>query len=288
MKVPKNSSELSTPLVAVAWLAENINNADVVVLDATIPKASSGNNQNDLSKERIPGARFFDIKNAFSIPDAVFPNTRVDGPTFNRRAQQLGIHNESLIVVYDDHGIYSSARAWWMFKSMGHGKVAVLDGGLPAWKDAGFDITEESTDTYASGNFEGQYDATFFKDSQDVFENLENKNELVIDARASDRFQGLVAEPRKGLRSGHIPHSKNIPYTDLLINGKMKSVRELSALMEGTLPKDAHVTFSCGSGITACVLALGASVVGRNEMAVYDGSWTEWGSIADLPIETGK
>ena len=283
-----NILDFTTPLVSNVWLAENIDNKHVIVLDATLPKATAGNNQGGVSSDRIPGARFFDIKNSFSVSEAPYPNTRVDGTTFNKMAQKLGINNDSIIVAYDDHGIYSSARAWWMFKAMGHAKVAVLDGGLPSWKSSGYPTEDKLLEDYALGSFEGLYDASFFKDSQDVLKDLENDKELVIDARADERFQGLVEEPRKGLRSGHIPHSSNIPFTSILQNGEMKDLEEVSVLMQKTLVKNKNVTFSCGSGITACVLALGATLVGRNKMAIYDGSWTEWGSIDTLPIETGK
>ncbi|MGI9530747.1 sulfurtransferase [Lutimonas sp.] len=279
------ASDIDIPLVSVEWLADNIRKQQLIVLNATLPKATAANNQGGVSEDRIPGARFFDIKNTFSISDAPFPNTRVDEPTFNKSAQALGINQDSWIIVYDDHGIYSSARAWWMFKAMGHIKVAVLDGGLPAWKRSGLSTEKKTIETYPTGNFNGQYQVSYFKDSEDVLKDLDNDNELVLDARAEDRFAGLVEEPRKGLRSGHIPHSSNIPYTDLLNNGKMKSVSELRILMEKALLKDKNITFSCGSGITACVLALGATLVGKSELSVYDGSWTEWGSVMSLPIE---
>jgi len=128
----------------------------------------------------------------------------------------------------------------------------------------------------------------FFKDSQDVLELLDNESELVVDARAADRFQGLVKEPREGLRSGHIPNSINLPYTDLLKNGKMLEIEALQSIVKGKFSEDTKITFSCGSGITACVLALGASISGYKNLSVYDGSWTEWGSIEALPIETCK
>ncbi len=276
------------PLVSVQWLADHLNDENVIVLDASLPKAVSSGNNGGISTQGIPGARFFDIKNTFSIPSAPYPNTRVDGPTFNDKAKMLGINKDSIIIVYDDHGIYSCARAWWMFKAMGHEQVAVLDGGLIAWNESGYPLEEKAANPYSQGNFEGVYDDKFFKDSQDVLDELGLDNELVIDARAEDRFQGLVEEPRKGLRSGHIPNSINLPYTDLLDGGKMKNLVELQSLIKGKIPDDKHVTFSCGSGITACILALGAELAGRKDLSVYDGSWTEWGSINTLPIETGK
>jgi len=279
---------LNGPLVSVQWLADNLTNENIIVLDATLPKAVSSGNNGGVSTQTIPGARFFDIKNTFSVSSAPYPNTRIDGPSFNDKAKMLGINKDSIIIVYDDHGIYSCARAWWMFKAMGHAQVAVLDGGLMAWNESGFPLEEKTAISYSQGNFEGVYDKNLFKDSQDVLDELSLDTKLVVDARAGDRFEGLVDEPRKGLRSGHIPNSINLPYTDLLDGGKMKSLVDVQKLVNDKLPKDKQVTFSCGSGITACILALGAELAGRKDLSVYDGSWTEWGSIDTLPIETGK
>ena len=278
---------LKNSLVQVQWLAENLHDKNIIILDATLPKAVKGNG-NGVSTHRIPGARFFDIKNTFSISTALYPNTRIDGPSFNEKAQQLGINNESIIIVYDDHGIYSSARAWWMFKAMGHDQVAVLDGGLKAWQEAGYSIEEKKESSFDKGNFDGLYHNEFFKDSQDVLQLLDDESELIVDARAANRFEGLVKEPREGLRSGHIPNSINLPYTDMLKNGKMLEIDALQNIVKDKISKDTNITFSCGSGITACVLALGATLSGYKNLSVYDGSWTEWGSIDTLPIETGK
>ncbi|MDN3643856.1 sulfurtransferase [Lutimonas halocynthiae] len=282
------TTQLNSPLVQVQWLAQNVKNKNVVVLDATLPKAVVGDSDGGVSTHRIPGARFFDIKNTFSITTAAFPNTRIDGASFNEKARLLGINKDSVIIVYDDHGIYSSARAWWMFKAMGHHQVAVLDGGLKSWLEAGYNTEEKTEIRIEKGNFEGIYKKAFFKDSQDVLAILDDELEVVVDARASDRFEGLVEEPREGLRSGHIPNAVNLPYTDLLKNGKMHELTEIQNKIKDKFSKDKNITFSCGSGITACVLALGAELAGFKNLSIYDGSWTEWGSIDTLPIETGK
>ena len=282
------TTHLNSPLVQVQWLSQNLKNKNVVVLDATLPKAVVGDSDGGVSTHCIPGARFFDIKNTFSLTTAPFPNTRIDEASFNEKARLLGINKDSVIIVYDDHGIYSSARAWWMFKAMGHDQVAVLDGGLKAWEQAGNGVEEKREISIEEGNFQGIYESGYFKDAKDVLEILDKDSELVVDARAADRFKGLVEEPREGLRSGHIPNAVNLPYTDLLKNGKMLELREIQNSIKGAFSKDKNITFSCGSGITACVLALGAELAGFKNLSVYDGSWTEWGSIDTLPIATGK
>lgn len=279
------SLKINESLVGVEWLRKHLGANDLIILDATLPKAVAQNTSETEPSKRIPGARFFDIKNVFSDTSATYPNTWSGEEAFIREARNLGINRDSAIVVYDDHGIYSSARAWWMFKSMGHQNVAVLNGGLPAWIKAGFELEEKKTISIPGGDFSGVYDPGFFKDHKDVLQGLDKKEELVIDARAENRFMGMVEEPRKGLRSGHIPGSLNLPYTDLLDNGKMIDLASLKKMIDSKVPENKKITFSCGSGITACVLALGATLSGYKDISVYDGSWTEWGSIPELPIE---
>jgi len=280
--------QIDVPLVEVEWLKEHLDMDNLVILDATLPKAIAGDTSKDLPTKRIPGARFFDIKNIFSDTSATFPNTWPGEDVFNEAAQKLGVNKNSAIVVYDDHGIYSSARAWWMFKAMGHTNIAVLNGGLPAWRHAAYDLEEKTTIEIKQGDFAGKYNPDFFQDHQNVLDHLSDKEQIVIDARAENRFLGLVDEPRPGLRSGHIPGSKNLPYTDLLIEGKMLDLAELKEKLRSKIPENKKLIFSCGSGITACVLALAAELSGYQNLSVYDGSWTEWGSIPELPIEKGE
>ena len=278
---------LDNALVEVEWLNKNLGAEHLIVLDATLPKAVAAGIKEEAPAGRIPGARFFDIKNVFSDTLATYPNTWPGQDAFVKATRDLGLNNDSTIIVYDDHGIYSSARAWWMFKSMGHQNVAVLNGGLVAWNKAGFEVEEKNAMTFVQGNFTGNFNAEFFKDHQDVLGHLNDKKELVIDARAEDRFKGLVEEPREGLRSGHIPGSVNLPYADLLRDGKMIEPQDLKNKLHSIIPENKNLVFSCGSGITACVLALGAELSGYKNLAVYDGSWTEWGSIPEPPIEKG-
>lgn len=279
-----NHLKLDAPLVEAAWLMDHLNTKNLVILDATIPKAVK-NGPGSGDELKIPGARFFDLQGDFSKTDAPFPNTMVDAPAFEKAARALGINTDSAIVVYDVHGIYSSARAWWMFRSMGHENVAVLNGGIKSWISAGYPTEKREFSGTCKGNFKARFQAGFFKDHKDVLKHLNDSETLVVDARARDRFMGLVEEPREGLRSGHIPHSMNLPYTDLLDDQQRIDQAVINTVFRERLPEGKSLLFSCGSGITACVLALAAETAGEKKIAVYDGSWTEWGSMSELPIE---
>ncbi len=272
----------STPLVSVQWLSQHINNSNLIVLDATIPKV--GTNSDTNQGKQILGARFFDIKKTFSNTNSKFPNTFPTAQQFQTEAQKLGITTNSYIVVYDDHGIYSSPRAWWLFKSFGHKNVAVLDGGLPAWISA--ELPVETPKSYAgkTGDFKANYQENSIKMYDEVYALIASKQTKILDARSSERFDGSMPEPREGLRSGHIPSSINLHYAELLNDGKMRSQDVL--IKKFNEYKEQELVFSCGSGITACILALGAEVVGYKNISIYDGSWTEWGSKHELPIES--
>lgn len=270
---------------SAAWLYSNLNTQNMVILDASIPKVTTKNETVSTENMGIKGARFFDIKTAFSDTTATFPNTLPSEEKFTQSAQELGINSDSLIVVYDSIGIYSSARAWYLFKAMGHKNVVVLDGGLPAWKKAGYTVEKREDTVLKTGNFQANYASNYFYNASDVLSKLGNNNTLILDARAQDRFEGSVPEPRKGLRSGHIPSSKSMPFTSLLQDGNLRSNNELEKIFTSKDTSNKALIFTCGSGVTACVLALAATELGIKNTRVYDGSWTEWGSKHELPIE---
>lgn len=273
-------ARLESSLVSVDWLAKNLDNKDLIVLNTTIPKVTS--NTTDTVDIQIPNARFFDLKSDFSDIDAPFPNTVPSSEQFTRSAQNLGINNSSIIIVYDEYGIYSSARAWWLFKAFGHENIAILDGGLPAWIAVGFETEPKKAYDNLKGNFTSLYNESYFLFFDDILKNQNSNANLIIDARAKERFNGELPEPRKGLSSGHIPNSLNIPYQELLRNGKMKSKEELRNIFKAVNKDDKQLIFSCGSGITACILALGAKLAGYNKLSVYDGSWTEYGTLTNV------
>ena len=270
-------NKLESSLVSVDWLYANLNYKNLVILNATLPKVIV--NQSESVNIQIPNTRFFDIKNDFSDTDARFPNTLPSEEKFNKSVQKLGINNSSLIIVYDEYGIYSSARAWWLFKAFGHLTIAVLDGGFPAWNKKGFPVEEKKAFNGLKGNFQGVLNNNYFKFFNDILSIQHSSNHIIVDARSTDRFQGNNPEPRKELRSGHIPNSINLPYQDLLTEGKMKPKEELKTIFNSVNKKNKDMVFSCGSGVTACILALGAELASFKSFSVYDGSWTEYGTL---------
>lgn len=267
---------MNPSIVSAEWLNENLNNEKLIILDCTLPnqlaKLSS-----EIQNIQIQNARFFDIKNKFSDTADKFPSAYPSKTQFESEAQRLGINTDSILVFYDANGIYSSPRAWWLFKSMGHEKVHVLNGGLPEWLKNKFPTEIKSKKEYAKGNFKASLNSSIVRKFDDVFNNLSSKKELVIDVRSEGRFNGVVPEPREGLRSGTIENSINLPYTKVLDNGKFRNEEELKSIFKFLEKEDKPIVFSCGSGITACVVYLASEFILKNSKAVYDGSWTEWG-----------
>ena len=266
------------PLITVQQLSKILNDPNLVVLDASMANNKSGvavDNEN----QQIKGARFFDIKNKFSDTKSKFPNTIPIAEQFQEEAQILGINHNSRIVVYDNLGIYTSPRVWWLFKTFGHKNISVLNGGLPEWLAQGYPTEEKTISNYKKGDFTADLKTKNVRYFTDVKSNLKAQEELVVDARSSGRFNGTSPEPRKDLRGGCIPGSVNIPYTEVLENGKYKSKQELKAIFESQITNEQPLVFSCGSGITACIILLASEIIGKKETAVYDGSWTEWAQL---------
>lgn len=267
---------MNPSIVSVNWLKDNLNHKNLIILDCTLI--------NQLLKQpveiqniQIKNARFFDVKNKFSDIEDKFPTAYPSQSQFEDEAQKLGINNNSIIVAYDANGIYSSPRVWWLFKSMGHKEVHVLNGGLPEWLKNDFDTEQKFTTEYSRGNFQVKKSDNIVRKFNDVLENLSSQKELVIDVRSKDRFSGKTPEPKEGLRSGQIKNSINLPYTEVLENGKFKTVEQLKPIFNFLINEQRNIVFSCGSGITACVVYLASENILKNTKAVYDGSWTEWG-----------
>lgn len=264
---------------------------DLVILDASIPPIGNmAAPQFSWPEYIIPNARRFDLNKDFSDPLSKLPHTMPSIEHFERSAKALGINQQSQIVVYDDLGLFSAARAWYMFKAMGHKKVAVLDGGLPFWIKLKKPIEEllisNITKNYFDGDFIANPQANFFCDWQEVVAQTRSQDNLILDARGSRRFQGLDAEPRAGVRSGHMPNAKNLPYSDLLNQGLFKSSDELKKIFTKVNREEKAMIMTCGSGVTACVLALAADLVGSKAVRVYDGSWSEWGVLPNTKVNS--
>lgn len=270
-------------LVDADWLFANLEDKDLIILDATLPKVGA---KEVLSVEKISikNARFFDIKNTFSDAEAVFPNTVLAPEVFQEKARALGIHQNSCIVIYDDLGIYSSPRAYWLFQLMGITNIAILAGGLPHWKSKNYPTEKPSPKTYLKGDVKVDYQSNKMVSAEAVLAATTNKNHLIVDARSSGRFYGTEPEPRKEVKSGHIPNSVSLPYAELFEGNRLKPVAEIQSIFNTINPAHQPFIFTCGSGITASILDFCATICGYENTSVYDGSWTEWGSSNHLPI----
>ncbi len=271
------------------WLAAHLDDADVRVVDGSFkmpgvtPTAAE-----DYRVRHIPGAVFFDI-DEIADHESPLPHMLPDAMAFGAAMSQLGIGAGDHVVVYDSAGVVSATRVWWMFRAFGHDGVAVLDGGLPKWLAEGRPVTAEIP-TPTRRLYRVKFRPELVRNKAQILANLTGKAEQVLDARTAERFEGKAPEPWPGRRPGRIPGSLNLPYS-LLSNAKDKTVVPLEELERrfaaaGVRP-DKPVVTSCGSGVTACVLAFGLYLTGREDVAVYDGSWAEWGLPGDTPVATG-
>lgn len=272
---------MKSPIVSSKWLFENKDLNELIILDSS-PTSTVGGKVSEFPDTFIPGARLFDIEGDFSKKDSPFPNTLPTPEDFQSGCRKLGINNDSIIVIYDNLGVYTSPRVWWMFKAMGHEDVFVLDGGLPDWLKEGYP-TERSTELSAtSGNFVSAFRPSYVLSYEQIVANSDEPLFTIVDARSKGRFDGTSPEPRKGLKSGHIPYSVNLPFQEVLNQGKFKSPEEIRKLF-GTLDlQHDQLVFSCGSGLTACIILLACEIGFKSQPYVYDGSWTEWAELQEL------
>jgi thiosulfate/3-mercaptopyruvate sulfurtransferase len=285
-------SEIASKLlVETAWLAERLDVPDLIVLDGSMHLPTTKRNAYaEYKAEHIPGAMFFDIDD-ISDEKSPLPHTLPPAAKFASRMRKMGIGDGMRIIAYDTEGLYSAARVWWMFRVMGHADVAVLNGGLKKWKAEGRPVTDDVTQLRTPRHFTARLHHELVRDKADVMGLIGSKTVQIVDARAAARFAGTAPEPRAGLRSGHIPSSKNVPFGSLLnADGTMKSEAELTAVFKSAGVDPAKpVVASCGSGVTAGVIALALARLGQTDAAVYDGSWSEWGlESAGTPVATGS
>ncbi|MEM6549265.1 MAG: 3-mercaptopyruvate sulfurtransferase [Pseudomonadota bacterium] len=277
-----------TLLVSTAWLGERLDAPDIRILDGSYFLPDAGRDAKaDYATAHIPGARFFDID---EIADTANPLPHMLPPVekFVSRVRRMGIGDGHRVVVYDQAGLFSAARVWWMFRVFGHEDIAVLDGGLPKWRAEGRPVDDETPDP-RERHFTARRDASMVRDVTQIAGAAKLRSEQIVDARSATRFRGEEPEPREGLRSGHIPGSLNVPYRSLLNEDQtLKSPEEVRTIFQAAGVDLARpIATTCGSGVTAAILTLALRHIGHNRNALYDGSWAEWGAYSDLAVETG-
>lgn len=280
---------LPGPIVGTAWLAEHLGEPDLVVVDASWYLAAM---QRDPRVEflagHIPGAVFWDI-DALSDRHSSLPHMLPDPGTLAEGIGGLGIANTDRVVVYDGSGTnLSAARVWWMLRVAGHDAVSVLDGGIGKWRAEGRRL-ESGESARPTRSFRVQWRPELVRSLPEVEHIVGNRSAQLLDARSSGRFSGIEPEPRPGIRSGHIPGARSLPYPELVSpDGTLRPKAELAKRFQAAgIDLDRPVVTSCGSGVTACALVLGLHVLGKTDYAVYDGSWTEWGAPDGPPVERG-
>jgi thiosulfate/3-mercaptopyruvate sulfurtransferase len=274
--------------VSTEWLARHLDDQQVVVVDGTWHLPNSGRNAGEeFLLGHIPGAVRFDV-DAIADPDSGLPHTLPRPAEFARMVGELGIGSGMTIVVYDEYGLFSAPRVWWTLRVMGATDVKILEGGGPKWRAEHRPI-EAGPGHRQSALFTPKFDSAAVTDFDATRDASASGTAQILDARPAARYSGEQPEPRPGLRAGHIPNSRNVPFTTLIENGTLKSESDLRTEFDKAgVTLDRPVITSCGSGVTAATLALALDIVGARQVKLYDGSWAEWGGRDDAPVATGS
>jgi len=275
-------------LIEIDWLKRNLNNPQIKIIDSTWHMPASGLNAFEIFKEKhIPNALFIDLEE-ISDQESKLPHMMPNSKYFSKKISSLGIKHDDHLIIYDTYGMFSAARIWFMFKAFGHKNVSILNGGFPAWLDAGGESSNK-INKLKSTNYRANLNKSLIVNYKEVLDNITTNEYQTLDARSPDRFSGISEEPRPNMKSGHIPKSKNLYFNELIDQESKKFIKNgeiLNLIKKKDIDLEKKIICSCGSGVTACIIKFAIELIDKNKnIKIYDGSWSEWGTIEESPCE---